>query len=84
MPLDTSITPERIVETGRLIRPHVRHTPIVHVDLADFGLAPRQTQRRQIPGRDRRALLVEKDESLPGMAQAAQDEPRIVALGDER
>jgi hypothetical protein len=50
----------------------------------DFGLAPRQTQRRQIPGRDRRALLVEKDESLPGMAQAAQDEPRIVALGDER
>jgi threonine dehydratase len=41
MPLDTSITPERIVETGRLIRPHVRHTPIVHVDLADFGLAPR-------------------------------------------
>jgi threonine dehydratase len=41
MPLDNSITPERIAETGRLIRPHVRHTPIVRVDLADFALAPR-------------------------------------------
>jgi threonine dehydratase len=40
MPLDNSITPERITETERLIRPHVRHTPIVHVDLADFGLQP--------------------------------------------
>src|SRR5277367_1368834 len=38
MPLDNSITPERITETERLIRPHVRHTPIVHLDLADFGL----------------------------------------------
>src|SRR6266481_734797 len=41
MPQDTSITPDRIAETERLIRPHVRHTPILHVDLADFGLAPR-------------------------------------------
>jgi threonine dehydratase len=41
MPLDNSITPDRITETERLIRPHIRHTPIVHVDLADFGLAPR-------------------------------------------
>jgi threonine dehydratase len=41
MPLDSSITPERIAKTERLIRPHVRHTPIVHVDLADFGLEPR-------------------------------------------
>jgi threonine dehydratase len=40
MPFDTSITPERIAETERLIRPHIRHTPIVHVDLADFGTAP--------------------------------------------
>lgn len=39
MPLDTSITPERIAETERLIRPYVRHTPILDVDLADFGLA---------------------------------------------
>jgi threonine dehydratase len=37
MPLDTSITPERIAETERLIRPHIRHTPVLHVDLADFG-----------------------------------------------
>jgi threonine dehydratase len=41
MPLDTSITPDRIAETERLIRPHLRHTPIVHVDLADFGGASR-------------------------------------------
>jgi threonine dehydratase len=41
MPLDTSITPDRIVETERLIRPHIRHTPIIPVDLADFGAEPR-------------------------------------------
>jgi threonine dehydratase len=40
MPLETSITPERIAETERLIRPHIRHTPIIDVDLADFGAAP--------------------------------------------
>jgi threonine dehydratase len=37
MPLDPSITPDRIAETERLIRPHVRHTPTLHVDLKDFG-----------------------------------------------
>src|SRR5580698_10568663 len=37
MPLDPTITPERIAETERLIRPHVRHPPILHVDLKDFG-----------------------------------------------
>jgi threonine dehydratase len=41
MPPDATITPDRIAETERLIRPHVRHTPVLHVDLADFGLAPR-------------------------------------------
>src|SRR5664279_5716983 len=40
MPLETSITPERIAETERLIRPHIRHTPNIDVDLADFGAAP--------------------------------------------
>jgi threonine dehydratase len=40
MPLDSSITPERIAETERLIRPHVRHTPVLHVDMRDFGAAP--------------------------------------------
>jgi threonine dehydratase len=39
MPLDNSIVPERIAETLRLIRPHVRHTPVLSVDLADFGTA---------------------------------------------
>jgi len=41
MPSDTSITPDRIAETERLIRPHIRHTPIIRVDLADFGVEPR-------------------------------------------
>jgi threonine dehydratase len=41
MPLDTSITPERIAETERLIRPHIRHTPVLQVDMEDFGIAPR-------------------------------------------
>jgi threonine dehydratase len=40
MPLSSSITPERIAETGRLIRRHIRHTPVVQLDLADFGLEP--------------------------------------------
>jgi threonine dehydratase len=40
MPLDTLITPDRIAEIERLIRPHVRHTPILRVDLADFGAGP--------------------------------------------
>jgi threonine dehydratase len=40
MPLDISITPERIAETERLIRPHVRHTPVLHIDMADFGGEP--------------------------------------------
>jgi threonine dehydratase len=41
MPPDTSITPDRIAETERLIRPHIRHTPILRVDLNDFGRGPR-------------------------------------------
>jgi threonine dehydratase len=41
MPLDTSITPDRIAETERLIRPHIRHTPVLHIDLKDFGGEPR-------------------------------------------
>jgi threonine dehydratase len=41
MPLDTPITPDRIAETARLIRPHVRHTPILRIDMADFGAQPR-------------------------------------------
>jgi threonine dehydratase len=39
MPLDTPITPDRIAETERLIRPHVRHTPVLRVDMAEFGAA---------------------------------------------
>jgi threonine dehydratase len=35
------ITPERIAEIERLIRPHVRHTPVLSIDMSDFGLAPR-------------------------------------------
>lgn len=35
------ITRERIAATEQLIRPHVRHTPMLRVDLADFGQASR-------------------------------------------
>jgi len=42
MQLDTLITPDRIAETERLIRPHIRHTPLLGVDLGDFGLEPKQ------------------------------------------
>ena len=37
---DTTITPDRIAETEKRIRPHIRHTPVLHADMADFGLAP--------------------------------------------
>lgn len=32
------ITRERIAATEAVIRPHIRHTPLVQADLADFGL----------------------------------------------
>ncbi|WP_193367189.1 threonine/serine dehydratase [Pelagibius marinus] len=35
------ITREAVAETERLIRPYVRRTPVLAVDLEDFGLAPR-------------------------------------------
>src|ERR1700733_7810083 len=41
MPLQTPITPDRIAETERLIRPHVRHPPALRVDLSEFGIEPR-------------------------------------------
>ena len=41
MAADTVITRERIAETERLIRPYIRRTPVVRVDLSDFGLTPR-------------------------------------------
>ena len=37
---DTSITRDRIAAIEPLIRPYIRHTPSLHVDLADFGLSP--------------------------------------------
>ena len=33
------LTREAIVEMGRLLRPHVRKTPVIEVSGADFGLA---------------------------------------------
>jgi threonine dehydratase len=38
MSFDTRISRERIVEAEKLIRPYIRRTPIVDVDLADFGM----------------------------------------------
>jgi threonine dehydratase len=34
----TAVTPDRIAVTYEIIRPHVRHTPLITVDAADFGL----------------------------------------------
>lgn len=36
---DTEITRERIAETEKLIRPQIRRTPVLAVDLEDFGAA---------------------------------------------
>jgi len=36
-----TITRDAIAATERLIRPHVRHTPVMTVDMADFGLPAR-------------------------------------------
>lgn len=38
---DTPIDRDRIAATERLIRPYVRHTPMIAVDAGDFGLAGR-------------------------------------------
>ncbi|WP_048646644.1 threonine/serine dehydratase [Nitratireductor soli] len=38
------ITPEQIAEAEALIRPHIRHTPVLGIDLADFGLASSPVQ----------------------------------------
>jgi threonine dehydratase len=37
---DGTVTRDRIAETERLIRPHVRRTPVIDVDAQDFGLGP--------------------------------------------
>ncbi|ATU94723.1 threonine/serine dehydratase [Phyllobacterium zundukense] len=39
--MSLEITHERIAGIERLIRPHIRHTPVLRVDMADFGLAAR-------------------------------------------
>jgi len=38
--MNTGITRARIAETERRIRPYVRRTPVLAIDLADFGLEP--------------------------------------------
>ena len=39
MPSIVEITPDSIAAAAERIRPHVRHTPVMRVSLADFGLA---------------------------------------------
>jgi threonine dehydratase len=39
MPTDQPITPEAIAATEKLIRPHIRRTPVLRVEAADFGLS---------------------------------------------
>jgi threonine dehydratase len=38
--MPTAITPDRIAATEALIRPHIRRTPVIALDAAEFGLAP--------------------------------------------
>ncbi|MGH6925424.1 MAG: threonine/serine dehydratase [Propylenella sp.] len=38
--ISARIDRDAIAETGRLVRPHVRVTPVLTVDAAEFGLAP--------------------------------------------
>jgi threonine dehydratase len=35
------IGPQRIAACERLTRPHIRRTPVIEIDAADAGLAPR-------------------------------------------
>ncbi|MCH2394255.1 threonine/serine dehydratase [Oceanibaculum sp.] len=39
--IPAALSPEKIGEALQLIRPHVRHTPVLRVDMADFGAASR-------------------------------------------
>ncbi|OHV83803.1 threonine/serine dehydratase [Rhizobium sp. LCM 4573] len=39
MTIDPSLSPERIAEAEKLIRPHIRHTPVMRIDMRDFGAA---------------------------------------------
>jgi threonine dehydratase len=41
MSISEAIDPERITACEKLIRPHIRRTPVIEIDAADFGLAPR-------------------------------------------
>ena len=38
--MSTAITRDAIAATERLIRPHIRRTPVIRIDRADFGLDP--------------------------------------------
>ena len=39
--MSIDITPERISAVAQIINPHIRHTPVLDIDMADFGLEPR-------------------------------------------
>jgi threonine dehydratase len=39
--LPAAIDRDRIAATERLIRPHIRRTPVIDIDAGDFGLTPR-------------------------------------------
>ena len=40
-PMPDQITPESIAGIEQLIRPHIRHTPVLRVDMTDFSLVAR-------------------------------------------
>jgi threonine dehydratase len=41
LPMPVQITPESIAGVEHLIRPHIRHTPVLRVDMTDFNLVSR-------------------------------------------
>ena len=45
-PMPVQITPESIAGVEHLIRPHIRHTPVLRVDMTHFNLVsrPRRSQ----------------------------------------
>jgi threonine dehydratase len=46
MAISSALSKEAIAATEQLIRPHVRHTPVLEVDLSDFGLAAHPVQMK--------------------------------------
>ena len=73
-----------IVETERLIRPHIRRTPVIEVDAEDFGLAAARLSFKlellqhagSFKTRGAFANLLTRDIPRPGVVGRIRWEPR--------